>query len=122
MAVMMDSGIRRGTDVLKALALGANFVFVGRPVPLRRRDRRRARRASRHQALKDEIDRDMALMGMNSLAEMTPERLKPARGRGLPEQGLGIRRQGSGARVSRSTAPGRQRRYTTASPSLSRAR
>jgi isopentenyl diphosphate isomerase/L-lactate dehydrogenase-like FMN-dependent dehydrogenase len=31
MTVMMDSGIRRGTDVLKALALGAQFVFVGRP-------------------------------------------------------------------------------------------
>ncbi len=29
--VIMDSGIRRGTDVLKALALGAKFVFVGRP-------------------------------------------------------------------------------------------
>ncbi len=31
MAVMIDSGIRRGTDVLKALALGADFVFIGRP-------------------------------------------------------------------------------------------
>ena len=31
MAVMLDSGVRRGTDVLKALALGADFVFVGRP-------------------------------------------------------------------------------------------
>src|SRR3546814_5212611 len=29
--VMMDSGIRRGTDVMKALALGAQFVFLGRP-------------------------------------------------------------------------------------------
>lgn len=29
--VMMDCGIRRGTDVLKAMALGASFVFVGRP-------------------------------------------------------------------------------------------
>jgi L-lactate dehydrogenase (cytochrome) len=29
--VMMDSGIRRGNDVLKAMALGAKFVFVGRP-------------------------------------------------------------------------------------------
>lgn len=29
--VMIDSGIRRGTDVTKALALGARFVFVGRP-------------------------------------------------------------------------------------------
>lgn len=31
-AVFMDGGIRRGTDVLKALALGANAVLVGRPV------------------------------------------------------------------------------------------
>ncbi|MDQ3026561.1 MAG: alpha-hydroxy-acid oxidizing protein, partial [Pseudomonadota bacterium] len=31
MTVMMDSGVRRGTDVLKALGLGARFVFVGRP-------------------------------------------------------------------------------------------
>jgi L-lactate dehydrogenase (cytochrome) len=29
--VMMDCGIRRGTDVLKAMTLGAAFVFVGRP-------------------------------------------------------------------------------------------
>jgi len=29
--VMMDGGIRRGTDVLKALALGAKAVAVGRP-------------------------------------------------------------------------------------------
>ena len=31
MTIMMDSGIRRGTDVLKAFALGAQFVFIGRP-------------------------------------------------------------------------------------------
>lgn len=30
--VYMDSGIRRGADVLKALALGARAVFVGRPI------------------------------------------------------------------------------------------
>ena len=29
--IMLDSGVRRGTDVLKALALGARLVFVGRP-------------------------------------------------------------------------------------------
>jgi len=30
--VYMDGGVRLGTDVLKALALGARVVFVGRPV------------------------------------------------------------------------------------------
>lgn len=29
--VFLDGGIRKGTDVLKALALGAKAVFVGRP-------------------------------------------------------------------------------------------
>ena len=30
--VYLDGGVRRGTDVLKALALGARAVFIGRPV------------------------------------------------------------------------------------------
>ena len=30
--VYMDGGVRLGTDILKALALGARAVFVGRPV------------------------------------------------------------------------------------------
>lgn len=32
MAVLVDGGVRRGTDVLKALAFGANAVLVGRPI------------------------------------------------------------------------------------------
>ena len=31
MAVLVDGGFRRGTDIFKALALGANAVCVGRP-------------------------------------------------------------------------------------------
>jgi 4-hydroxymandelate oxidase len=30
--VYLDGGVRRGTDALKALALGARAVFVGRPI------------------------------------------------------------------------------------------
>lgn len=30
--IYVDGGVRRGTDVVKALALGADFVFIGRPV------------------------------------------------------------------------------------------
>ena len=61
MAVMMDSGVRRGTDVLKALALGAQFVFIGRPF-LYAAAHRAARRAcaTPRSCLREEIDRDMA--------------------------------------------------------------
>ncbi len=75
MTVMMDSGIRRGTDVLKALALGAQFVFVGRPFLYAAAI---AGEAGVHHAIKllrDEIDRDMALLGITTLAEMRRERL-----------------------------------------------
>ena len=30
--IWFDGGVRKGTDVLKALALGADLVFIGRPV------------------------------------------------------------------------------------------
>jgi L-lactate dehydrogenase (cytochrome) len=43
--VMIDSGFRRGTDVLKAVALGAKFVFVGRPFNYAAERGRRGRRA-----------------------------------------------------------------------------
>ena len=80
MTVMMDSGVRRGTDVLKALALGAQFVFLGRPFFYAAAVAGEA--GVRHAAklLQDEIDRDMALLGINALAEMRRERLTTARG------------------------------------------
>jgi len=34
MLVLVDGGVRSGTDVLKMLALGANAVFVGRPLAI----------------------------------------------------------------------------------------
>ncbi len=30
--IYFDGGVRRGTDAMKALALGADFVFLGRPI------------------------------------------------------------------------------------------
>ena len=41
--LLVDGGIRRGVDVIRALALGARAVLVGRPVPVGPRDRRRGR-------------------------------------------------------------------------------
>ncbi len=79
MAVMMDSGIRRGTDVLKALALGADFVFVGRPFLYA------IAAGGEHGAqhvinlMRSELMTDMALVGVNSPKEMRPELLMDRR-------------------------------------------
>lgn len=80
MTVMMDSGIRRGTDVLKALALGAKFVFVGRPMLYAAAVAGETGVRHAIKLLHDEIDRDMAMLGANTLAEITRERLMDARG------------------------------------------
>ena len=79
MTVMMDSGIRRGTDVLKALALGAHFVFVGRPFLYAAAIGGEAGVRHAIKLLRDEIDRDMALLGITTLAEMRRDRLMNAR-------------------------------------------
>jgi L-lactate dehydrogenase (cytochrome) len=75
MAVMMDGGIRRGTDVLKALALGADFVWVGRPFNYAAAVAGEAGVAHAIAILGGEVDRDMALIGVNRLDELGPERL-----------------------------------------------
>jgi L-lactate dehydrogenase (cytochrome) len=73
MTVMLDGGIRRGTDVLKALALGARFVFVGRPLLYAAMVGGEAGVSRALTLLRDEVDRDMALLGIRSIGEITPE-------------------------------------------------
>ena len=77
MTVMMDGGIRRGTDVLKALALGAQFVFVGRPFLYAAAIGGEAGVRHGIRLLAEEIERDMALLGITRLSEMTRERIRP---------------------------------------------
>jgi L-lactate dehydrogenase (cytochrome) len=78
MTVMMDGGVRRGTHVLKALALGASFVFVGRPFFYAAAVGGQGGVAHAIRLLRDEIDRDMALLGVTALAEVTRERVRPS--------------------------------------------
>lgn len=79
--VMMDGGIRRGTDVLKALALGARFVWVARPFNYAAAIGGDA--AVRHAIalLASEVDRDMAMLGVNRITELSPRFLRPLPGR-----------------------------------------
>lgn len=80
MTVMMDSGVRRGTDVLKALALGAQFVFVGRPFLYAAAIAGEPGVHHAFKLLQDEIDRDMALLGLKALVNMRRELLIRASG------------------------------------------
>lgn len=72
MTVMLDGGVRRGTDVLKALALGADFVFVGRPMLFAAAVAGLPGVAHAIALLREEIERDMALLGITALQQMTP--------------------------------------------------
>jgi 4-hydroxymandelate oxidase len=70
-AVLMDGGIRRGADVVKALALGAQAVLVGRP-PLWGLAADGADGAQRVlELLRDELALALALCGCTSPGEVT---------------------------------------------------
>ena len=73
MTVMLDGGIRRGTDVIKALALGAHFVWIGRPFLYAAVAAGEAGVGRAISLLHDEIDRDLALLGIRSVAEITSD-------------------------------------------------
>jgi L-lactate dehydrogenase (cytochrome) len=68
--VMLDSGVRRGSDVLKALALGARFVFVGRPFSFAAAVAGEAGVLKGLELLKQEVSRNMALLGITSLDQL----------------------------------------------------
>ena len=89
--VFMDGGVRRGTDVLKALALGAQMVFVGRPMlwGLAHDGQRGAQLALT--LLRDELRLAMGLCG-----ESVPARWKGGRNRGSGGRDLALARIGSG--------------------------
>jgi L-lactate dehydrogenase (cytochrome) len=68
--VMIDSGFRRGTDVLKALALGAKFVFVGRPFIYAAAVAGEGGVRKAISLLREETSRDMAMLGVSSVLDV----------------------------------------------------
>jgi len=70
--VLIDGGIRRGSDVVKALALGATAVCVGRPVLWGLAVNGQAGAAHVLALLRQELETAMVLCGCASLAEIGP--------------------------------------------------
>lgn len=71
--VIVDSGFRRGSDIVKALALGARMVLVGRATLYGLAARGREGVDDAIRMLKSEIDCTLAQIGCPSVAELTPD-------------------------------------------------
>ena len=76
--LLVDGGIRRGTDVLKAMALGASAVLVGRPALYGLAHAGAVGVAHVLRLLRDELEIAMALTGCATLDQVTPALLDRA--------------------------------------------
>lgn len=73
--ILLDGGIRRGTDVFKAIALGASAVMIGRPYLHGLAAAGAIGVAHVLKILRAELEVTMTLTGARSLAEITPDSL-----------------------------------------------
>ncbi len=79
--VLVDGGIRRGTDVLKAMALGASAVLLGRPYVYGLANAGAMGVAHVLRLLRDELEIAMALCGCRTLDQATPALLNTCDGK-----------------------------------------
>ncbi|MBN1361546.1 MAG: alpha-hydroxy-acid oxidizing protein, partial [Sedimentisphaerales bacterium] len=77
--VLLDGGVRRGTDVLKCMAAGASAVLVGRPVVYGLAVAGALGVSHVLRLLRDELEIAMALTGCLTLADAGRELLLPRR-------------------------------------------
>ena len=77
--VMMDGGIRSGQDVIKALALGAKGVFIGRAFLYGLGAMGEAGVALCLEIIRKELDVTMALCGLRDVRDVGPHILEPSR-------------------------------------------
>jgi L-lactate dehydrogenase (cytochrome)/(S)-mandelate dehydrogenase len=75
--VLLDGGVRRGSDVVKALALGARAVLVGRPYVYGLAVGGEAGVAGVLDVLRDEVERTLVLLGAPGVRALDPTWLRP---------------------------------------------
>lgn len=78
MPVLLDGGIRRGSDVIKALALGARAVLVGRATLFGVAASGQEGATLALTILRDELRRTLAMVGLPSVAAISRDVLRPA--------------------------------------------
>jgi len=83
MVVMADSGIRRGTDVIKAIALGARATFIGRPFNYASAVAGQAGVAHAIELIVAEVNRDIGMLGVTGLADINRDLLVRRQGQPL---------------------------------------
>lgn len=88
--VLLDSGVRRGTDVVKALALGARAVLIGRPYLYGMAVSGEAGVGHVLDIFQDEIDRAMSLMGVASVHDLDASWIVPRRAGDGPSDGYAM--------------------------------
>ena len=76
LAVLLDSGVRRGTDIAKALALGAQAVMIGRPTLYGLAAAGEAGVERALSILTTEFDRVLGQLGCNQVADLKPEHVR----------------------------------------------
>lgn len=79
MEIYLDGGVRRGTDVLKALALGATAVGMGRPFFHALAVGGEEAIQYMLEILRTELQTNMALAGVKTVKEIGPELLNTRR-------------------------------------------
>jgi 4-hydroxymandelate oxidase len=76
--VLLDGGIRRGTDIVKALALGAAAVGVGRPIVWGLAVGGELGAVRVLETLREELDHTLALCGVDGFADLSPALVRPS--------------------------------------------
>ena len=73
--VFFDSGLRSGEDVLKVLALGADFAFFGRPLQFAIAARQEGGLTEYWDSVKSELSIAMAMTGLKNIREASSDLL-----------------------------------------------
>jgi len=79
LTIIIDSGFRRGGDVVKAIALGADAVMIGRATLYGLAAGGKAGVSHALEILMSEIDRSLGQLGCRTLADVHPDMLQTSR-------------------------------------------